>query len=218
MSAVEPMELVDVVDDLDRAQVLLHPTRLELLAHLAEPSSAATLARRLGLPRQRVNYHLRELEAHKLVQVVEERRKGSVTERVVRRTGRAYAISTAALGSLGIRPLELQDRFSSAYQIALASQAVRELGLLRAAAREAGKALATFALEVEVRFASPALRHAFAEELATAVAELTSKYHAEAAPEGRTFRFYLGGYPQPAETNAAEEAAGGAEASRAPTS
>ena len=114
---------VDVIEEPKRAQVMLHSARLELLENLGEPSSAAALARRLGLPRQRVNYHLRELEAQRLIELVEEHRKGSCVERVYQRTGQSYAISTAALGRLGTMPDDICDRFSSAYQIALASQA-----------------------------------------------------------------------------------------------
>ncbi len=197
---------VDVIEDAERAQAMLHPARLELLAHLAEPTSAAALARRLGLPRQRVNYHLRELEAQHLLEVVDERRKGSCVERVYRRTGRTYAISTAALGRLGTAPEDVQDRFSAAYQIALASRAVRDLATLDAGARAAQKKLATFALEVDIRFASPETRNAFAEELANAVADLAKKYHDESALDGRTFSFYAGGYPRPPGATRADDA------------
>ncbi|MCP3919984.1 MAG: helix-turn-helix transcriptional regulator [bacterium] len=159
---------------------MLHPTRLELLEHLDEPRSAADLARELGLPRQRINYHLRELEAQSLIERVEEKRRGRSIGRTYRRTGRAYAISTAALGALGTTPEEAMDRFSSAHQIALASRAVRDLAELQAGARAAGKKLP-----------------AFASELADALAALTAKYHDEKAPRGRTFRFFLGAHPKP---------------------
>ena len=190
---------VDVIEDAERAQALLHPARLELLENLAEPGSAAALARRLGLPRQRINYHLRELEGQRLVELVDEKRRGSCVERTFRRTGRSYTISTAALGDLGTTPADIQDRFSSAYQIALASQAVHDLGALQSGARAAGKKLPTFTLDVEVRFASAAKRNAFAEELADAIADLVCEYHDEHAPRGRAFRFYLGAYPRPLE-------------------
>ena len=171
-----------------------------MLENLEEPASAAALARRLDLPRQRINYHLRELEAQRLIELVEEKRKGNVTERIYQRTGRSYAISTAALGNLGSKPSDVQDRFSSAFQIALASQAIRDLAVLRAGAAAAEKKLPTFALQVEVRFASADKRNEFAEELAAHVADLVRKYHDDKAPGGRDFRFYLGAYPKPKET------------------
>ncbi len=187
---------VDVVEETERAKVLLDPVRLALLEHLEEPGSAAAVARRVGLPRQRVNYHLRELESQGLIELVEEKQKGSVVERVYGRTGQAYMISPSALGSLGTRPEDVVDRFSSAYQIALASQAIRDLGSAQVAARAAGKKLPTFALEVDVRFASAAKRNAFAGELSHAIACLVEKHHDERAKGGRNFRFYLGAYPR----------------------
>ena len=77
---------LDLVQDLDQAAALLHPTRLRVLEGLAEPDSAAGLARRLGLPRQQVNYHLRELEKRQLIEEVDQRRKGNCIERIVRAT------------------------------------------------------------------------------------------------------------------------------------
>lgn len=198
-------EVVEVVADAARARAMLEPTRLELLEALDEPSSAAALARRVGLPRQRVNYHLRALEKERLIEPVEETRRGSCIERTYRRVGQAFAISTATLGSLGTTPERVQDRFSSAYQIALASRAVREIGAMRAAARAAGQELPTLAAEVEVRFATPAARHAFATELLEAVAALVEKHHDAEAPDGRAFRFYVGGYPRPMDRGAAHE-------------
>ncbi len=200
MTAAAQVEVpVEVIGEPERALVLLNPMRLALLEGLADPGSAADLARRLDLPRQRINYHLHELVEHRLIEVVEERRRGSVVERSYRRTGRSFAISTAALGRLGTDPDAIQDRFSSDYQVALASRVVSELGLLQSAAHAARKKLPTLALAVEVRFASAARRNAFAQALSNAVAELVREYHDEDAPGGRAFRFYLGAYPRPKE-------------------
>jgi len=68
---------------------------------------------------------------------------------------------------------------------------------MRDAAGKAGKRLATLTLTSEVRFASPAARTAFAEDLATAFAGLCAKYHDESAEDGRLFRFFVGGHPAP---------------------
>src|SRR5215213_5435078 len=91
---------VAVIDDPAAAEVSLAPVRARLLAELAEPASATMLAARVGLPRQKVNYHLRALERHGLVELVEERRKGNFTERVLRATAASYVISPAALGAV----------------------------------------------------------------------------------------------------------------------
>ena len=188
---------VEVIGRGDRAASLLNEHRLRLIESLDQPRSPAELAKALGLPRQRVNYHLKELERRELVRVVEERSKGAVVERKYQRSAATYVISGAALGSVSSDPAQIQDRFSASYQIALASRAVQELGSMQQEARDAGKKLPTLSLDVDVRFASAESRNAFAEELVQAVADLCSKYQDDSAPQGRSFRFYLGGYPTP---------------------
>lgn len=181
----------------DPAASLLDETRQLLLTQLAQPDSAAGLARRLGLPRQRINYHLKVMESQGLVELVEERRKGNCVERVVRASARSFMISPEALGALGDSPEAARDRYSSAYLIATAGRTIRELALLQARARETGKSLATLTIDSEIRFATAAARSAFAEELADAVAQLAAKYHTEHAPGGRRFRVLAAVHPAP---------------------
>ena len=91
---------IAVIEDPATAESLLDPVRTRLLEALAEPASATMLASRVGLPRQLVNYHLRTLERHGLVELETERRKGNVTERVMRASAGSYVISPAALTAL----------------------------------------------------------------------------------------------------------------------
>jgi len=190
-------DAVSVVRGTAAAAAMLHPIRSRLLAALREPGSAASLSRRLGLPRQKVNYHLRELERHDLVELVEERRTGNCTERVLRARASAWVLSPRTMGALAADPERIRDRFSSAYLTALASRAVEELGDLRERAAAAGKVLPTFSLHAEVRFASAADRAAFTRELSEAMAGLVARYHDDVAEGGRTFRFLIGAYPRP---------------------
>jgi DNA-binding transcriptional ArsR family regulator len=187
---------VAVIDDPAAAAVSLDPARTRLLAELAEPASATILAGRLGLPRQRVNYHLRELERHGLVELVAERRKGNVTERVLRATAAAYVISPAALPAVQPDPSRAPDRLSAQWLLALAAQLVRDVGELLAGAARARQRVATFAMDSEVRFASAADRAAFAQELAGAVTQLVGKYHDQTAVGGRTHRVVLAVHPR----------------------
>lgn len=61
---------VTVIEDPAAAAVSLDPIRARLLAELAAgPASAAMLAPKVGLPRQKVNYHLKALEKHGLVEL-----------------------------------------------------------------------------------------------------------------------------------------------------
>jgi DNA-binding transcriptional ArsR family regulator len=187
---------VTVIDSPAAAEVSLDPTRARLLAELASPASAATLAARIGLPRQKVNYHLRTLEQHGLVELVTERRKGNMTERVLRATAASYVISPEALAPVAPEPSRSPDRLSARWLLAVAAKLVRDVGALVTGAERAGKRVATFAIDGQVRFASAADRAAFADELAGAVTALIGKYHDESAPGGRAHRVVVAVHPQ----------------------
>jgi DNA-binding transcriptional ArsR family regulator len=181
---------VDVIEDPSAAAVALDPIRARLLAELAEPRSAAMLAERVGLTRQKVNYHLRALEAHGLVRVAEERRWGGLTERLLVASAAAYVVSPAALGAAAGDPARTADRLSARYLVALAARIVREVG------GALSKPPATFALDSEIRFASAADRAAFADELTRAVTGLISRYHDDG---GRPHRLVVAAHPVPKE-------------------
>src|SRR5262245_57939850 len=118
---------VEVIEDPSTAAAALEPLRARLLGELVEPASAATLADRLGISRQRLNYHLRALEAHGLVSLAEERRHGGLTERVLRATAATYVVSPAAVDEHAVTPEEAADHFSARYLVALAGRVVREV-------------------------------------------------------------------------------------------
>jgi predicted ArsR family transcriptional regulator len=188
---------VDVIDDPAAATVALEPVRSRLLAELAEPASAATLAARIGIARQKVNYHLRALEAHGLVRVAGTRRWGGLTERLLVASAGSYVVSPAALGPVAADPAKSVDRLSARYLIALAARIVREVGSLLRRSEEARMRLATLSIDTEVRFRSAADRAAFTQDLAEAVVTLVSRYHDTATPEGRVHRLVVVAHPLP---------------------
>ncbi len=191
---------VEVIESPAAAAVALGPMRSRLLAELAQPASAAALASRLDLPRQRVNYHLRALEAHGLVEQADTRRWGGLTERRLVATASAYVVSPAALGPAALRPPATTspssaDRLSASYLIALAARAVREVGELVRAAFAAGQRLATLSIDTEIRFRSAADRAAFSQELSDSVADLAARYHDATAAGGRLHRIVVLAHP-----------------------
>jgi DNA-binding transcriptional ArsR family regulator len=186
---------VEVIEDPAAAAIAVEPVKSQLLAALAEPASAAALAARLRIPRQKVNYHLRSLEGHGLVRVSEERLWGGLTERVMVATAASYIVSPAALGPAAADPQRGADRLSASYLIALAARIVREVsGLMRRAAA-AGKSLATLSIDTEIRFRSAADRAAFTQELTEAVTTLVSRYHDASAPQARPHRLVIVAHP-----------------------
>src|SRR5258707_13732790 len=186
---------VAVIEDAAAAEATLDPLRAQLLAELAEPGSASSLAARIGQPRQKVNYHLRELERHGLLELVEERRKGNMTERVLQATASSVVISAAALAAVEPDPARSPDRLSARWLLAVGARLVRDVGTLITGATKAGKRVATYALDGEVRFATAQDRAAFAEELTNVVTGLVAKYHDEKATGGRAYRIILAIHP-----------------------
>jgi DNA-binding transcriptional ArsR family regulator len=186
---------IAVIEDPAAAEASLDPMRARLLAALAEPASATALAARVGLPRQKVNYHLRALEQHGLIELVEERRKGNVTERVMQATAASYVISPVALAAVRPDPAQEPDRLSARWLLAIAARLVQDVGALITGADRVKKRIATFAIDADIRFASATDRATFAEELAATVASLVSKYHDEQAPGGRAHRVVVALHP-----------------------
>lgn len=186
---------LDVLADPQAAALALDPIKSRLLAELGAPGSAASLAGRVGLSRQKVNYHLRALEAHKLVKPVEERQWGGLTERLMVATARSYVVSPSALGQIGADPARNSDRASASYLIALAARIVREVGELWRSARGSDKRLATLSIDTVIRFKSPADRAAFTQDLSHMIGRLAAKYHDETAAGGRPHRLVVASYP-----------------------
>lgn len=186
---------LDIIDDPARARTALQPVRLQLLHLLERPQSAPHLAKAIGMPRQRVLYHLRMLEAQRLVEAQEHGNVGRRIDRSYVRTATSYAIAPKTLGGVAVDARTVADAFSATYLSAVAARALNDLAALGRAAAARGKRVPTLTLETDVRFATPADQRRFADELTTALTALAAKYHQPDAPQGRTFRVFACGYP-----------------------
>jgi DNA-binding transcriptional ArsR family regulator len=185
------------IESPEAAAAAVDPLRNRLLAEMREPVSAAGLATRLGVPRQKVNYHLRELERLGLATVAKERQWGGLTERLLVANASTFVISPVALGPIATDPARLDDRLSAGYLIALGARIVREVSDLVGRARTAKKRLATLSIDATVRFRSAQERAEFTSELTAAVNRLVGKYHDPLAPDGRAHRLLVAAHPLP---------------------
>lgn len=200
MATARPFGLA-VLNDHQGLRTILPPLRRRILNELhTEPASASGLSRKLGLPRQKVNYHVRQLEKAGLLELQSEHQRRGCTERFFRPAARAYLVNPDLLGGLGREVDTVRDRFSSSYLLRLAARMVADVARLRRGAAKAGKKLATFALEVDINFRTPAERTAFAEELTAAVAGLARKYQNDSRGN-RPYRFVIGGHVPPKKSN-----------------
>jgi len=185
---------VELLDEPNRLRLALSPLRRRLLERLREPGSATSLAAELGLPRQRVNYHLRELERVGLVALVEERQRRGCVERLLVTTAQDFVVDPAVLGEAR-RPAAIQDRFASEQLIATGAGLVRDVARMRSRAREQGRRLLTFAIETEVRLGAPADLERFTDVLARRIAETVQEF--DTPRGGRRYRVVAGGHPAP---------------------
>lgn len=187
---------VGVIEERAAATAALDPIRSAVLASLAEPGSSTTVAAALGLTRQKANYHVRALEELGLLELVEERPRRGLTERVLVATARSYVMSPAVLGPAAT-DAESVDRLSTRYLLAVAGRTISEVGGLARRAEEADRQLATLSIDTEIRFASAADRAAFTAELTATITAMAGRYHDESAPRGRWHRLLIAAYPRP---------------------
>jgi DNA-binding transcriptional ArsR family regulator len=203
-----------LLDSAPSAAAVLHPLRRRILESLTEPDSAAGLARRLRLPRQRLNYHVRELARAGLLRRAGRRRKRNMIEQRYVATARSYALSPELLGRLGADPRRVEDTFSAAYLLALAAQLQGELGRASREAAAQGKRLTTFSMNSEFRFESAEQRAEFARALEKAVVDVVGRFASPpqradgSAGPGRPYRLVMGCYPIPPRDHATADRAG----------
>jgi len=200
-----PLLPLESVRDRTRVSALMeHPLRLAILQAASAPRSATEIAAGLGLPRQRVNYHIGRLRrAGFLVPAGRRKRRGLFEQRYTA-TARAYVVDPDVLGPVRARADLIGDRLSAEYLVALAAQVQGDLGQVMSEATRQGKRVATMSIATEIRFTSAQQRARFARALERAITRLVDRCAAPAqAPDGRPlpgrlFRLVLGCYPPPA--------------------
>ena len=196
----------DCVAEMRRAAALLHPLRLRILGALREPDSAAGLARRLRLPRQKVNYHVRELARTHFLERAGQRRRRNMVERRFRTTAQGYILSPELLGRLGLPQAQAEDAFSAATLLGLMALGQSELGRASREAAEQNKRLSTMSVSSELRFESAEQRARFAAELQRAIVDVIGRHASPFTREGgepgtgRPYRLLVGCYPIPPKT------------------
>jgi DNA-binding transcriptional ArsR family regulator len=205
-STAKPEPHWDLVAEVPRAAALLHPLRLRILDSLREPDSAAGVARRLRIPRQRVNYHMRELARTNFLERAGQRRRRNMIERRYRTTAQGYILSPELLGKLGLALPQAEDAFSAAYLLGFLALAQAELGQATREAAQQNKRLATLSVTSELRFESAEQRAKFAAELHRVVLDTVRRYASpytrdDGSPgSGRPYRLILGCYPIPSKS------------------
>ena len=189
-------QAVRTIADPVALQSLSHPLRVRILDALREPDSAAAVARRLGEARQKVNYHLKELERTGLVVRTGDRRSGNFVENLYRSSARTLVVLPRATWSDPRRLAAMADQLSIENLVTLGERLARDATVLLDRAAFDGAKIASAAVEADLTFASEAERAAFLDEYLAAIGALVKKYGSKS---GEPYRVAVAVYPNPLE-------------------
>jgi DNA-binding transcriptional ArsR family regulator len=205
---------VAFVTDTRQALALLRPLRARILTLARDPVSATDLGARLGLPRQRLNYHVRELWRAGLLRRAGRRRRRNMFEQRYVASAKGYLISPELLGAAGADWRTVSDSASAAYLLALSAQVQVDLARGARGAKAAARRLATLSIKSQFRLESPEQLDRFTRELKDALVAVIARFTspnllADGKPAaGRPYRLVLGCYPYTPEEEAAPEGEG----------
>lgn len=177
----------------------MNPLRAEIAAMLKEPASAAEIARSIGEPPQRINYHLKALEKAGLVRKVGTRQVRNLVEVLYQAVARTFVLSE----SLGLHPdavRRIKDQ-SSLMHLFTTSERLKQDALLLMERSEANEEIPSASLHTRVYLSGEEERNRFVREYIDAVKRLAEKYQV-AQPnkqgEGAAYQVVLAVYPEPA--------------------
>jgi len=193
MSAVR-LPAVENLRNADQVHVLAHPIRIRMLEMLREPLSAAAVARRIGEPRQKINYHLKELERAGLVRRTGERRAGNFVESIYQAVARTFVVSPRVAWGGRRRAKALGAQVSLRTLVALGERLQRDAAALLDHAAFDGAEISSASVATDLRFENEDARAAFMSEYLAVVGPLLKRYGAK---QGAPYRMLLAVYPQP---------------------
>jgi DNA-binding transcriptional ArsR family regulator len=182
-----------VVESPEQAMALLNPLRAEILSRLAEPASAAEVARGINEIPQRVNYHLKALEKVGLVRRVGSRQVRNLVEVLYLAIARTYILSEG-LNWPGQTVQQMKDQGSLSHLVHTAERIKRD-ALLLMERSDQQEEIPSATLDTRIQLASAEQRGAFVEEYVQLVNQLVEKY--QTTTDGQeTYQVILAVYPK----------------------
>lgn len=194
----DPPDTLETVADPARAAALIDPLRARILTLAREPASATELGARLSLPRQRVNYHVRQLAHLGLLKRAGRRRRRNMFEQLYVASAGGYVLSPELLGETAADWRAVEDTASAAYLMALSAQMQADLAR---AARSGARSSPCSAVKSQFRFKNSEERERFSRELKDAVVSVIARFTSPnltrdgKAGQGEAWRLVLGCYP-----------------------
>jgi helix-turn-helix protein len=192
---------IQCITERAHAAEVLQPLRLEILRLTRDPASASEMSQKLGLPRQRVNYHVRVLARSGFLKRAGRRRRRNMVEQRYVASARAFLLSPELLGAVGADWRKVEDATSAGYLLALNSQMGSDLVRVWRESGTTGKQVSTLSLKSQFRFESPEQREQFSRALEEAVVRVVTDHTSpnlkpDGSPgPGSPYRLVLGCYP-----------------------
>jgi DNA-binding transcriptional ArsR family regulator len=175
------------LEQIEQAEALLKPQRIEVLRQLAEPRSCTEVANVLGQTPQRVYYHVKRLVDAGLVTQVSERRVRGIHEGVYQATARSYWLSPRLVGRIGdLR--KAQDELSLGYLLDLMEEVQHDIAGLDRTRPE----LPSIGISGEIQVPAER-RQEFLDDLRTALQDIFTRY---GGAEGDPFKLAVACYPK----------------------
>jgi DNA-binding transcriptional ArsR family regulator len=181
------MRDVVYLDQIEQAEALLKPQRIEVLRQLAEPRSCTQVAARLEQTPQRVYYHMKRLVEAGLVEQVSERRVRGIHEGIYQATARSYWLSPRLVGRIGDLRKQ-RDELSLGYLLDLMEEVQADIAGLDRTRPE----LPSIGVSGEIRVPAER-RQEFLTDLQEALQTLFTRY---GGAEGDAFKLAVACYPK----------------------
>ncbi|HLN57403.1 MAG TPA: helix-turn-helix domain-containing protein [Thermoanaerobaculia bacterium] len=192
---------IQCITERAHAAEVLQPLRLEILRLTRDPTSASEMSQKLGLSRQRVNYHVRVLARSGFLKRAGRRRRRNMVEQRYVASARAFLLSPELLGAVGADWRKVEDATSAGFLLALSCQMGSDLVRVWRESGTIGKQVSTLSLKSQFRFESPEQRERFTKALEEAVVRVVTDHTSpnlkpDGSPgPGSAYRLVLGCYP-----------------------
>lgn len=174
------------LDEIEQAETLLKPQRIDVLRRLAVPRSCSEVAVDLGQTPQRVYYHVKRLVEAGLVNQVAERRVRAINEGIYQAKARSYWLSPRLIGRIGGRVG--RDALGLGHLLDLVEEVQADVAAIDPSVTEAP----SIGISGDIRV-RPERRHEFLADLTSTLQDLFSRY---GGAEGDAFKLVVACYPK----------------------
>ncbi|MEV4844967.1 helix-turn-helix domain-containing protein [Micromonospora matsumotoense] len=175
------------LEQIEQAETLLKPQRVDVLRQLAEPRTCTEVAARLEQTPQRVYYHVKQLAAAGLVEQVASRKVRGISEGIWQAVARSYWLSPRLVGRIGgVR--RVSDELSLGHLLDLMEEVQADVAALDRSAPE----LPSIGVSGEIRVPAER-RQEFLHDLQSTLQDLFARY---GGVEGDAFKLAVACYPK----------------------